>query len=77
VKPSIDVIVDKLPPPDKLKKSGGDDDPAADGGDEGNEYNAEEDAAMAVAKALGVDTAKVDVPALCEALKDFQATTRG
>lgn len=68
----VDEIVASLPPPDKLRKGG---DPEPDPGDEsGDDYSPEEDAAMAVAKALGVDTAKVDVPALCSALRDFNAT---
>jgi len=68
MKSDVDAIVAKLPPPGELG--------AADEAEEG-EYNAEEDAAMAVAKALGIDEAKVDVPALCSALRDFNATTSG
>lgn len=70
MKPEIDMIVDKLPPPGKLKGGGGDA-PA----DEGDDYKPDEAAALAVAKALGIPSDKVDVPALCSALRDFNATS--
>jgi hypothetical protein len=63
----VDAIVAALPPPGKLGAAADD--------DEGEEYNPEEEAAMAVAKALGISTDKVDVPALCSALRDFNATS--
>lgn len=65
----VDAIVAALPPPGK-SKPGGDDE-----AEEGEDYNPEEAAAMAVAKALGISTEKVDVPALCSALRDFNATS--
>lgn len=71
---SIDMIVEGLPPPGKLKSGGAAEDAADGGADDAEEYNAEEDAAMAVAKALGIPADKVDVPALCSALRDFNAT---
>lgn len=67
MKPDVEAIVSSLPPPDKL---GGGDDEAAEG-----EYSAEEDAAMGVASALGIPAEKVDVKALCSALRDFNATS--
>lgn len=68
----VDDIVEKLPPPGKLKPGGEVAlDPAAD-----PEYSPEEDSAMQVAKALGADPETVDIPALCEALKGFIAITR-
>lgn len=63
----VDSIVAKLPPPDKLAAVG---DVA-----EESEYSAEEDAALGVAKALGIPADKVDVQALCSALRDFNATS--
>jgi len=60
----VDAIVAEIPPPG--------DDEAAEG-----EYNAEEEAALGVAKALGIASDKVDVEALCSALRDFNATTAG
>lgn len=84
MKRGVDVIVGSLPPPGKLPKSrpkpdNAEEDAADGGADDAEEtdYNPEEDAALAVAKALGIPEDKVDVPALCEALKDFQATTKG
>jgi len=68
-KSDIEAIVAEIPPPGKTKP-GGDDEAA-----EGEDYDPEEAAAMAVAKALGISTDKVDVPALCSALRDFNATT--
>ena len=65
MKSDVDAIVAALPPPGK-----GGDDEAAEG-----EYSAEEDAAMAMAKAMGISADKVDVQALCSAMRDFQATT--
>lgn len=64
MKADVDAIVAKLPPPGE------------EGGGEG-EYNAEEAAALDVAKALGISADKVDVQALCSALRDFNATTAG
>ena len=64
----VDIIVSKLPPPDKLRKGG--DSESTDGED----YSPEEDAAMGVAKALGIPADQVDVQALCSALRDFNAT---
>ena len=68
MKADVDAIVEKLPPPDKI---------GVGGDDEGEEYSAEEDAAMGVAKALGIPADKVDVKALCSALRDFNATSAG
>ncbi len=72
VAPEVDEIVKSMPPPGKM---GGGDDEAAEGEAPG-EYNAEEDSAMEVARALGADPAKVDIPALCEALKGFIAIAK-
>jgi len=71
---SVDDIVENIPPPDKLPKGGVDDEAAE--GEAPTEYNAEEDAAMQVASALGADPKVVDVKALCEALKTFNDVTR-
>ncbi len=68
MKPEVDAIVAALPPPGK---GGGAEEP------EGDEYNPEEAAAMDVASALGIPAAKVDVQALCSALRDFQRVTSG
>lgn len=68
----VDDIVEKLPPPGKLKPGGEIAlDPAAD-----PEYSPEEDAAMEVASAAGLDPEAVDIPRFCEALKGFIAITR-
>ena len=67
MKSDVDAIVAAIPPP-----GGGGDDEAAEG-----EYSAEEDAAMGVASALGIPADKVDVKALCSALRDFQSVTSG
>lgn len=70
----VDIILSKMPPPGK--KGGGDSEP--DPGDtSGDDYNPEEDAAMGVAKALGIPEDQVDVQALCSALRDFNATSKG
>lgn len=68
MKSDVDAIVAELPPPDKIGKGSE---------EEGDDYNAEEAAALAVAKALGIAADKVDVPALCSALRDFNATSVG
>lgn len=70
---AVDMIVEGLPPPGKLKSGASKDTAEAD--DAGDDYDPEEAAAMAVAKALGIPIDKVDVPALCSALRDFNATS--
>ena len=65
MKEDVDAIVAALPTPGKSKG----------GEEEGDDYNPEEAAALAVAKALGIGPDKVDVPALCSALRDFNATS--
>jgi ribosomal protein L12E/L44/L45/RPP1/RPP2 len=72
---NVDAIVAALPPPGKLKPGGAAEDAADGGADDAEEYSPEEDAAMGVAKALGIPSEKVDVKALCSALRDFNATS--
>lgn len=74
-KPEIEAIVAGLPPPGKKKPGGAAEDAADGGADDAEEYDPEQEAAMGVAKALGIPADKVDVPALCSALRDFNATT--
>lgn len=64
MKSDVDAIVAAIPPPGEEEAEEG-------------EYSAEEDAALALAKAMGIPADKVDVQAMCSALRDFNATTSG
>ena len=69
MKPAIDVIVGKLPPPGKLRKPDNASEDAADGGaDDAEEYNAAEDSMKAFMEALKGD----DVKAALSAWDDVQ-----
>lgn len=70
MKPGIDVIVGKLPPPGKLKPGNAAEDAADGGADDAEEYNAAEDSMKTFMDAMKGDDVKAALDAWDDVMKN-------